>query len=75
MSLEAVVIPEGVTRIAAHAFDGCTALACVTVPDSVTEIGSSAFRSCINLDSIEIPEGAAVDARAFKDSPTKISYK
>lgn len=74
-SLEQIRIPEGVTRIAAHAFSGCDELSGVYVPDSVREIGSSAFRGCASLYTIELPEGVIVNERAFKESPTKITYR
>ncbi len=75
VSLRSIKIPEGVTRIAAHSFRGCSMLQSVYVPDSVTEIGSSAFRKCTSLTEICIPAGAKVNGRAFKESPTKITYK
>ena len=34
-----VVIPEGITSIGDHAFDGCTSLKSITIPKGVTEIG------------------------------------
>lgn len=73
-SLTSIKIPEGVTRIGGHAFYGCTSLSYVYVPRSVTEIGSSAFRQCYSLRSITIPRNAVVNERAFKESPTSISY-
>ena len=68
-----MVIPKGVTRIAAHAFRGCSNLAEVSVPATVKEIGSSAFRDCDALKEIDIPEDCIVDERTFKDSPTKVN--
>ena len=50
-----VEIPNTVTRIGAHAFDGCTSIKSITIPDSVTEICAYAFNNCINLESIIIP--------------------
>ena len=73
-SLTSIKIPDGVTRIGGHAFYGCTSLSYVYVPKSVTEIGSSAFRQCYSLRSITIPRNAVVNERAFKESPTSISY-
>lgn len=73
-SLTSIVIPEGVTRIGGHAFYGCSLLSSVTVPSTVAEIGSSAFRKCISLKTIKIPKKAVVNERAFKESPTKITY-
>ena len=73
-SLSFIRIPEGVTRIGGHAFYGCTSLNDVYVPRTVTEIGSSAFRQCDSLENITIPRNAIVNERAFKESPTSISY-
>lgn len=73
-ALKAIVIPEGVTKISAHAFYGCSSLSEVSVPSTVKIIGSSAFRLCDSLKQIRIPPDASVDARAFKDSPTKVTY-
>ncbi len=53
--ITSVVIPSGVTSIAASSFSGCTSLTSVTIPSSVTTIGESAFASCIALTSITIP--------------------
>lgn len=51
----AVVIPDGVTSIAAFAFSGCPSLTSVTIPNSVTSIEVGAFSGCPNLTSVEIP--------------------
>lgn len=56
-----VVIPNTVTVIGSHAFDGCEGwlnsypLKSVIIPDSVTEIGASAFNSCHGLQDVVIP--------------------
>ena len=73
-SFTSIEIPEGVTRIGGHAFYGCTSLSYVFVPRTITEIGSSAFRQCYSLKNITIPRKAVVNERAFKESPTRISY-
>lgn len=73
-SLSSIIIPEGVTRIGGHAFYGCTSLKNVSVPSTVVEIGSSAFRCCKSLRSIKVPRKAVINERAFKESPTKITY-
>lgn len=70
--LERIEIPEGVTRIGGHAFYGCKNLSNVTIPDSLQAIGSSAFRRCYSLMHIRIPSRTNVNARAFKESPTKV---
>ena len=53
---KSVVIPDGVTVIAADAFKGCTQLEELTIPESVTEIEPGAFDDCINLSVINVPE-------------------
>ena len=52
-----VTIPEGVTEIGYHAFNGCPNLTSVTIPEGVTEIRGSAFSGCANLTSVTIPAG------------------
>ena len=70
--LEEIVIPEGVTRIGAHAFCDCQRLASAVIPSTVTEIRSSAFRRCYWLKEVRLPVAAQVDAKAFKESPTRV---
>lgn len=74
-ALAAVEIPEGVTRIGGHAFYGCSSLSEVILPDSLREIGSSAFRCCYVLYEVFVPASASINERAFKESPTTISYR
>lgn len=73
-SLSSIIIPEGVTRIGGHAFYGCRKLSLVTVPRTVVEIGSSAFRQCSSLRTIKVPRNALINERAFKESPTSVTY-
>lgn len=73
-SLSSIIIPEGVTRIGGHAFYGCRKLSYVSVPTTVVEIGSSAFRQCNSLCTIKVPRNALINERAFKESPTTITY-
>ena len=44
-----VVIPEGVKRIAARAFEECEELRSVEIPESVKSVGKEAFASCDQL--------------------------
>ena len=49
------VIPDGVNRIDARAFDSCGRLVSVVIPDSVVEIGYLAFCDCADLTSVTVP--------------------
>jgi hypothetical protein len=50
-----VVIPDGVAKIGANAFESCESLTSVEIPNTVTEIEDYAFQSCKSLTSVEIP--------------------
>jgi hypothetical protein len=75
-SLEKIDIPDNVTRIGGHAFYGNINLKEVNIStgSKLQEIGSSAFRRCDSLINIKIPANTIVNERAFKESPTKVSY-
>lgn len=53
----ACTIPNGVTSIAAQAFNGCSKMTAVTIPDSVTTLDFLAFGGCDSLTSVVLPEG------------------
>lgn len=52
-----VNIPNNITKIESHSFEGCQSLKKIIIPDSVTEIGSGAFDGCKSLESINLPSG------------------
>lgn len=52
-----VVIPEGVTKIAAAAFKACAKIVKITFPETLTEIGDQAFWKCSSLETCIIPDG------------------
>lgn len=54
--LNSVILPNSITWIGSHAFDGCHNLSRINIPNSVTEIGSQAFMGCFSLTDIVIPE-------------------
>ncbi|MBR0535769.1 MAG: leucine-rich repeat protein [Clostridia bacterium] len=64
LSIENVIIKEGVTSIGDSAFAGCYKLTNVIIPDSVTSIGDQAFSYCDNLTSITIPDSVDVINRS-----------
>lgn len=57
-----LVIPEGITEIAAYVFKGHTGITEVTIPYTVGKIGAGAFDGCMNLTKIN-----------FQDTPDKPS--
>ncbi len=44
-------VPDGVTKIAAHAFEDIYNITHVSLSQSVTEVENSAFAGCVNLES------------------------
>lgn len=57
VSLEMVVIADGVTTLPANMFQGCTALKSVSIPSSVVSIGGQCFMGCSSLASVVLPAG------------------
>ncbi len=53
------IIPNSVTAIGGHVFEGCINLNSLTIPNSVSEIGTYAFSSCKSLTSVSIPQNVA----------------
>ena len=45
---------DGVTKIKAGAFSGCSSLPSIEIPNSVTSIGGVAFRDCTSLASVTV---------------------
>ncbi len=63
-----VVIPEGVTAIAASVFAGHEEIHHITIPESVGHIGEWAFEKCTNLQQIRLPDNLEIlRARTFRD--------
>ena len=66
-----LVIPDGVTKIGAYTFYGCTDLQSITIPTSVTAIGMYAFSGCTNLTSMTLP---FVGEKADRTGETHFGY-
>lgn len=66
-------IPNTVTSISNHAFDGSrTWQLSVTIPDSVMSIGDGAFFGCCSLESVTIPDSVtSIGDEAFSESGLK----
>ena len=50
------IIPDDVTAIGKHAFDGCIELKSIVIPESVTKIETYSFRGCKGLETVVIPK-------------------
>lgn len=62
-----VIVPEGVTRIAPHAFMGCRSLTHITLPEGLQAIGMGAFMDCSCLQGVVIPHSVTqLDESAFE---------
>lgn len=57
ISLESVVISNGITDIEDDAFNGCVSLLTIRIPESIKKIGERAFKDCTKLDGISFFEG------------------
>ena len=61
------IIPNGISTIEAHAFEGSEDLLSVTISNSVNYINGFAFMDCIGLNSITIPSNVKeIECCAFE---------
>ena len=61
-----LIIPDGVTSICHHAFNGCTGFKSIVIGNNVTSIGSYAFSNCSGATSIIISDSVTnIDSYAF----------
>jgi len=66
ISIEKVIIPDGVTTIGDRTFSQCSSLTEVVIPDSVTSIGIESFYDCRKLSHININKNITqIGANAF----------
>ena len=54
-----LLVPDTITEMKNHVFEGCISLKSIVLPESITNIGDYAFKDCSNLTAINIPEGVA----------------
>ena len=63
-----IIVPEGVTTIAARAFQDCDSIIEIILPSSVSFLGGAAFSGCISLEKINIPERTTkISRECFKN--------
>ena len=70
-----VTVPEGVKRIGAGAFMGCSSLSEVCLPDSLESIGCNAFQDCISIREIHLPKTVSIDGAAFSGCISLVSFE
>ncbi len=64
--LEAVKLPDSITRLEDSLFSGCQKLRNVVLPKNLTSIGSSVFYECTYLRQLRLPSGLrSIGAGAF----------
>ena len=64
------VIPDGVTKIGAFAFENHKGLTEVILPEGLTVIENAAFINCESLQNVAFPSTlTTIDASAFKKTP------
>ena len=65
-SVKKIIIGNGISSIASHAFKYCYNATEVSIPASVKTIGDSAFYQCYSLSKIDIPYGVtSIGTSAF----------
>ncbi|MBR3106471.1 MAG: leucine-rich repeat protein [Clostridia bacterium] len=74
ISVDAIVVEEGVTSIGDYAFSGQGNVASVSLPSTVTTIGDNSFANCGSLESIDLPDDltAIGDSAFYECSITEI---
>lgn len=58
VSIETLVLPEGITELGESAFASCAKLKSVTLPYSLENLGVSAFASCTSLSKVTMTKAA-----------------
>ncbi len=75
LSLESIIIPNGLTSIGGYAFENCTNLKSIIIPDGLTSINAYAFDNCTGLKSIIIPSSVTtIDSNAFESCRAVIGF-
>lgn len=65
-SVEYVLLPSTLYRIAPYAFKDCVKLLSISIPESTVEIGTSAFQNCEALSTLSLPQGLSnIGDKAF----------
>ena len=73
ISIETVVVSEGVIQVESSAFYGCTNLKKVTMPSTMAIISASAFYNCSNLTEVDLSSATAVPELQNPNAFSKIN--
>ncbi len=71
-NLQAIVLPEGLVKIAERSFYLCKELLEIVIPGSVQSIGAEAFAYCKAMKQVTLEEGVRQIERASFDGCTKL---
>lgn len=71
-SVKKIVIKEGITGIAAHAFGNMSNLSEVTISEGVEVIGDFVFKECTNLAAITLPDSLLEIGQMVFDNCTNL---
>ncbi len=67
-NLKEIILPDQITSIGYHAFDGCSNLLTIELPTSLKTIGEGAFFKCSKLTLTELPDGVtSIGNGAFQE--------
>ena len=73
VSIEKVIVSEGVTEICSKAFANCSNLEVVELPEGLIRIESAAFAGCTELKEINIPASVEfIENDAFDSCPNVV---
>lgn len=64
-TVECVSLPESITTIYNHAFEGCSLLKEINLPKNLLELSFRAFAECTSLESITIPYPTNFESEIF----------
>lgn len=71
-----IKLPQGLSRIEANAFSGCTRLTSIEIPDGVTTLESGTFSRCTALTSVKLPSSLkSIGYWAFQNAESLVSIQ
>ena len=65
VSLNDIVVANGLREIGNYGFSGCSAMQSFPMPQTVTDLGQSAFSKCTSLSAIDLSETSLLETRTY----------